>query len=71
MKNPNDQIELNLARNGWKKAERAEMTFFLDIVEMLVTKGECGFTDTHMAVNTIDKIRNLIGYSEALPHELD
>ena len=68
---PEDQINLNHARNGWKKAERSEMTFFLDIIETLVTRGECGFSDTEMAVSTLYKIRKLVVYSEDLPHELD
>lgn len=55
-----EELAFNRLREKLRKAEIAEMTYFLDTVETLITRGECGFSNIDMSVSTFYKIRELV-----------
>ena len=55
-----EALNFSRLREKLGKAETAEMIYFLDIVETLITRGECGFSDMEMSLSTFYKIRELV-----------
>ncbi len=55
-----EALNFNRLREKLRDAEIAEMTYFLDIVETLITRGECGFSSMEMSLSTFYKIRHLV-----------
>jgi hypothetical protein len=55
-----ETLNFNRLREKLRDAEIAEMTYFLDIVETLITRGECGFSSMEMSLSTFYKIRELV-----------
>lgn len=55
-----EALNFNRLREKLRDAEIAEMTYFLDIVETLITRGECGFSNMAMSLSTFYKIRHLV-----------
>lgn len=56
-----EEMAFNRLREKLRDAEIAEMTYFLDTVETLITRGECGFSNINMSLSTFYKIRELVG----------
>jgi hypothetical protein len=63
--------DLQTAKQGWLRAEKAEMGYFLDIVENMIYKGDSGFMDSDQALSTLSLLRSLVALRDHLPNALD
>ena len=59
------EVELNIIKNQLGRAKRAEMLYFLDLIEMAISRGDVGFDDTELALGTLGKMRTLIQEADA------
>ena len=54
------EVTLNIIKNQLRRAKRAEMLYFLDILETAIERGDVGFEDTELALGTLGKMREVI-----------
>jgi hypothetical protein len=59
------EVALNIIKNQLRRAKRAEMLYFLDLMEMAISRGDVGFDDTELALGTLGKMRTLIQEADA------
>ena len=59
------EVALNIIKNQLKRAKMAEMLYFLDLMEMAISRGDVGFDDTELALGTLGKMRTLIQEADA------
>jgi|688.fasta_scaffold195157_4 hypothetical protein len=59
------EVALNIIKNQLKRAKRAEMLYFLDLMEMAISRGDVGFDDTELALGTLGNMRTLIQEADA------